>query len=332
MTRTALIIGGGGQIGRAAGAALRADGWRILSVQRHANASIDEGVTPIAFDRDAPGALAQAVAGGVDAVIDTVAFDAGHATQLLQIEADVGAFVVISSASVYADARGRSLDEAQSGGFPHFPEPIGETQPTVPAGPATYSTRKVAMEQSLLQSARRPVTILRPCAIYGAGSRQPREWFFLRRILDGRREVPLAFDGQSRFHTSASRNIAELIRISLNAPATRVLNIADPEALSVLAIGAAIAADFDYALAPIPFEGPPVSGVGGSPWCVPRPFIVDMARATALGYQPVTRYENAVGEACRSAQAMSEAGMAMPAYMEAMFDYAAEDAFLRARR
>jgi nucleoside-diphosphate-sugar epimerase len=332
MTRTALIIGGNGQIGRATAAALLAAGWRVISAQRAASPNMAQGITSIALDRDAPDALARAVAGGVDVVIDTIAYDDVHARQLLEIESDVGAFVVISSASVYADYRGRTLDEAQSGGFPHLPEPIGEDQPTVLPGPKTYSTRKVALEQTLLQTARRPVTILRPCAIHGDGSRQPREWFFVRRVLDDRREIPLAFNGQSRFHTSATVNIAELIRFVLDAPATLVLNAADPESLTALQIGEAVAAVYNHTWRFIPIEGPPVNGVGAHPWCVRHPFIVDMARAMTLGYRPVAQYQDVVGAACHSAQTMSAAGMAMPAYIEAMFDYAAEDAFLRNRK
>ena len=330
MKRTALIIGGAGQIGRAAAMALLAAGWRVISAQRSSAPSAIRGLTSIALDRDAPGALVQAVAGGVDAVIDTVAFDDSHARQLLEIEPDVGAFVIISSASVYTDLDGRSLDEAQSGGFPRLPEPIGENQPTVAPGPATYSTRKVALEQTLLQGARRPVTILRPCAVHGEGSRQPREWFFVRRILDGRRSVPLAYNGESRFHTSATVNIAELIRIVLGRPATQILNIADPRPPSVSSIGETIARLYGHEWRLVPIDGPPVGGVGANPWCVPQPFVVDMARAEALGYRPLARYEDAVEAACRSAEARAAAGLAMPAYIESMFDYAAEDAVLPA--
>ncbi|HEY5107740.1 MAG TPA: hypothetical protein VII73_13385 [Caulobacteraceae bacterium] len=64
---------------------------------------------------------------------------------------------------------------------------------------------------------------------------------------------------------------------------------------------------------------------------VPRPLIVDMSRAEALGYRPVARYQDAVGDACRWAEAAASAGATFPAYIMAMFDYAAEDAFLDAR-
>lgn len=175
------------------------------------------------------------------------------------------------------------------------------------------------------------MTVLRPCAIHGPGSRHPREWFFVKRILDGRRSVPLAWNGQSRFHTSATANIAELTAVCLAIPATRVLNAADPEALTISAIAQAIADVYGSDLAVEPFEGPPVGGVGAHPWCLPKPLIVDMTRALALGYRPVTDYCQSVAAACTSAEAASASGVAFPEYIAAMFDYPAEDAFLAAR-
>ena len=53
-----------------------------------------------------------------------------------------------------------------------------------------------------------------------------------------------------------------------------------------------------------------------------------MSRAAALGYHPVATYEQAVAGACRSAVAAAQAGVVFPSYLETMFDYAAEDAFL----
>jgi nucleoside-diphosphate-sugar epimerase len=329
MTKTALIIGGTGQIGLATAAALAIDGWRVIAASRTGGAPAVDGVESFRLDRDEPGALARAIGPGVDALIDTVAFDEGHARQLLDLQANVGALVVISSASVYRDDAGRTLDEARETGFPHFPVPIGEDQPTVAPGPATYSTRKIALEQALLRGASRPVTILRPCAIHGPGSRHPREWFFVRRIRDGRRVVPLAFSGASRFHTTATTNIAELVRVALEAPATRILNIADPEAPTVSEIGQTIAQVYGHDLEIVPFEGPPQRGVGASPWSTPRPIVVSVARAEATGYRPVTAYENAVGAACRSAEAMAAQGVAFPDYIGGMFDYQAEDDWLR---
>jgi nucleoside-diphosphate-sugar epimerase len=326
--KTALIVGGSGQIGQATARNLLEHGWRVRLAQRaaaHLPGDLAARVELVAIDREQPGAVATAVAEGVDALIDTVAYDEAHARQLLEVQADVGAFLVISSGSVCRDAGGRTLDEAAVTGFPEFPVPFTEDQLTVAPGPATYSTRKAALEQALLQSAGRPTTILRPCAIHGPGSTHPREWWFVKRILDDRRRIPLALRGESRFQTSATVNIAELIRVVLEAPATQVLNAADPDAPSVAEIGRAIGEVYGAELDLVLLDGPAREGVGATPWSVPRPLIADMSRAAALGYRPVATYRKAVGPACRSAEALAAAGVPFAPYLEKMFDYAAED-------
>ncbi|HEY1928567.1 MAG TPA: NAD-dependent epimerase/dehydratase family protein [Caulobacteraceae bacterium] len=327
MARTALIVGGSGQIGRAAARRLVDDGWRVVLAQRRP-VEAPPGCEALRLDRDESGALARAVGRGFDAVIDTVAFDESHARQLLEVEQDVGTLIVVSSASVYQDPRGRSLDEARETGFPVFPEPIREDHPTVEPGPQTYSTRKVALERTLIDGARCPVTILRPGAIHGPHSTHPREWFFVKRILDGRRRVPLAWSGRNRFHTSAAANIAALVSAVVAKPATRILHAADPEVLMAREIGAAIAQAMDAELELVPFEGPPRGGVGAHPWGVASPIVLDMSRAASLGYRPVGGYQDLVGEACRSAEVAAHAGTAFVPYLLSLFDYAAEDAWL----
>jgi nucleoside-diphosphate-sugar epimerase len=327
MPRKALIVGGSGQIGRAVAARLQSAGWAVTAAQRGPSDALP-GIETVVLDRAENGAVARAVAAGVDALIDTVAYDEGHARQLLEVQEDVGAFVVISSASVYRDEHGRTIDEAAKNGFPTYPVPIPETHATVDPGPETYSTRKIALEQALLQGARRPVTVLRPCAIHGPGSRALREWFFVRRILDGRRAVPLAWNGESRFHTAAAVNIAALVELVLGLSGARVLNIADPEAPTVTEIGETIAHLYDHDWRLVPFDGPPRGSVGSHPWGIPKPVVVDLSAAHALGYQPAAHYGEAVAAACQWAEAAAGAGMSHPSYIDRMFDYAAEDALL----
>ncbi|MGH7012394.1 MAG: NAD-dependent epimerase/dehydratase family protein, partial [Caulobacteraceae bacterium] len=226
------------------------------------------------------------------------------------------------------------IDEARHNGFPRFPVPIGEDQPTVAPGPETYSTRKAALEQALLASARIPLAILRAGAIYGAGSRHPREWFFVKRLLDGRTAVPLAFSGKSRFHVAGTANIASIALAAIEAGGIQVLNAADPDAPSVLEIGEAIARVYGSKMELLPFQGPPEGspgGVGAHPWCIPDPIVLDVSKAQALGWKPGPDYAGSIGEACRSAEALHRAGIAFAPYIDALFDYAAEDAWLAGR-
>ncbi len=303
MTSTALVLGVG-QIGRAVALNLIAHGWSVTVAHRPDSTTPPEllkaGVRVHAFDRDDDHAFAGALASGYDAAVDTVAYHEAHAQQWIAARGAVERLAVISTGSVYADAAGRTLDEADTTGFPRYPVPIGETQTRARPGPETYSTRKVAMEDALLAAFDDGLTILRPFAVHGPGSRSPREWWFLARFLAGVRTVPLPYNGESRFHTSAAANIAELARVGLKAPGVHILNSADPEALTVAEIGQAIAQALDWTVSFQPVAGPAAAPADSTPWSVPRPLVADLSAATALGYRPVTDYRRAAPETCRA--------------------------------
>ncbi|MBV8565412.1 MAG: reductase [Methylobacteriaceae bacterium] len=233
-------------------------------------------------------------------MVDAVAYGPQDARQLLTLQRSLGAIVVISSASVYSDGAGRTLDEAAETGFPRLPDPISERQSTVEPGHQTYSTRKVALERTLLERAAVPVTVLRPGAISGQGSQHAREWWFVKRVLDRRRRIPLAYRGLSRFHTASVENIAELIRTAAPLAGQQILNIADPVAPTVAEIGCLIAQHLGFAgeivlLPDINSYPPPV---GRTPWSVQFPFVLDTTAATAVGYRPRTRYAETVPAIC----------------------------------
>lgn len=339
MTRHAFIIGGTGQIGRAIAENLLRHGWRVTASHRGHRPPptdlLEQGLKIVTLDRDEPGSLQAALGPGADALIDTVAYDETHARQLLDVQNAIGALLVISSASVYRDDTGRTLDEARQNGFPEFARPIMESQATVEPGPATYSTRKVALERALLDRATRPVTVLRPCAIHGPGSQHPREWWFVKRMRDRREVIPLAFEGRNRFHTTSVRNIAELTRISLEVPGTRVLNIGDPDPPSVAEIGRFIAHALDYRGRIVGIRNSPYPPpVGASPWSGPRSFLIDGQAALAIGYKPAVTYAQAVAESCRWLSDVADQAPwpelfpVLASYPRDLFDYEAEDAFL----
>ena len=300
----ALIVGGTGQIGRATAACLIDCGWTVTLAHRGLRAPpselVERGAKAVRLDRREPGALERALGAGADLLVDAVAYDENHARQLLEVQGGLGSLIVVSSSSVYRDRCGRTLDEAAETGFPELPDPIGEDEPTVEPGPATYSTRKAALEHALLVGASIPLTILRPAAVSGIGSAHPREWWFVKRMRDRRPAIPLAYGGRSRFHTASVANIAALIRLATGLTGQRILNIADPEALPVGAIGAEIASACGYSgrLVPFPDVNAYPPPVGWTPWSVQRPFVLDMTAATALGYRPQTGYAATVGPIC----------------------------------
>jgi nucleoside-diphosphate-sugar epimerase len=320
----AVLIGGTGMIGRAAARALARGGWEVVAVSRSGtlpDGLAELGVESVVGDREDDDQLRAALGTGADVVLDTVAMTREHGEQLNGFDGLVGSLVVISTGSVYADDEGRALD-GEGGDPPVMPVPILETQRTAEPGDATYSTRKAELEQTLLHGPI-PATLVRACAIHGPGAKLPRELFFVQRAVDGRSRVALAWNGESRFHTTSVANLAELIRLAAGRPGDRVLNGGDPDPPSTLeicgAVGSALGHEFEPVLLP--------AGEFGNPWAVPTPFVVSMATAEReLGYRPVTTYPEAVEETCAWIVGELESGRDWKGtYLEATLDYAAED-------
>jgi nucleoside-diphosphate-sugar epimerase len=341
MTGTAFVIGASGQIGRRAVRALAEDGWQVTAASRGGGTDEEwpRGVRTVRVDRSDRAALAAALGDGCDVLLDCVAFDGDDARHLLSLADRIGSAVVVSSAAVYTDDRGRGFDtQEEPDGAPRYPVPIPETQSTVAPGPDTYATRKAELEQELLAAGDRlPTTLLRAGAIHGPHSPLPRELFFVRRALDGRKVRVLAYGGASRFHPVHTANIAELVRLAARNPGSRVLNAGDPVAPTVAEIGAAVDAALGHEAETVLLDGPPVGTVGDSPWAVAHPLVMDMSEAgRVLGYRAVTTYEKSLPEslgwlleALHGADWRDLFGRAVPALD--FFDYAAEDRWLADR-
>ena len=331
--KRALVLGATGQLGSAVAVELLRHGWAVDAASGSGRFLPPDlaalGARPI----DARGRSRRALVEdgpGHDAVFDPTAYVAADARDLMGAP-EIGALVTVSSVSVYADAQGRTLDEGAERGYPDFGGPLAEDRPTVAAGPETYSTRKIAMEEAL-REAPWPVTVLRPGAIHGPHARHPREWWLLKRGLDGRKRIPVAHGARSRFHTASAAGIASLARLCLEAPGHRTLNVADPDAPSVAEIAAALEGITGLRLPLAPFEGPfGPDRVGASPWSAPHPIVVDTAAARALGWDGGAPYAEAVRPLCAWMLAAARRGdwrEAFPqflAYPRDPFDYAAED-------
>lgn len=338
MAKRAFVLGGTGQIGRAVARRLAEAGWDVVAGSRGANPSPPEfgelGVRSARVDRAKTEELMEALGADTDVLVDIVPFTAADAIQLRALTGRIGSIVAVSTAGVYQDSEGRSLD-TQAEAYPQFPVPIGEGQPTVPPGDESYATRKVAMERELL-AGKVPATIVRPCAIQGMGSRSPRELYLVKRIVDGRAYVPLAYRGQTRFHTTSVEDLAELIWLAAERPGTRVLNCGDPAPPTGLEIVRAVAGSLGHEWTEILLPGAPVGTVGDTPWAGPHSLVLDMLEAEfELRYRPVVTYGRSVQSLCRwlidtlKTQDWAEAFPDAVAHMSQSFDYAAEDEFLR---
>lgn len=281
----AIIIGGTGQTGHALSRRLTDDGWRVTITSRH-HGQVPPGCEHAIADARDEATLTKLAGTNTDLIISCVAYDAGDARVLASASRAAGRVVAISTASVYCDADGRFLDEAATNGFPEYAIPLTEHSPTVTPGDATYSARKAAMEATLLREAACPVTILRPGAIHGPESTHAREWWFVKRLLDGRRTIPLAYGGQSRFQTTAADVIAEAVVRSAANELPAIANVRDADCPSVAEIGQAIMAIMGveatlYGL-PDSLTYPPAHGA--TPWSIPHPLTFTAAAASTATY------------------------------------------------
>ena len=342
----ALVVGGTGLIGRATARRLLAAGWEVdLTGRNPAHLPADiaaAGAKFVVADRDDPAQLLAALGDGADLLVDCICFTADHATGLLPLVRDASSTVMISSKGVYVDGAGHHSNSSVA---PHFDGPIRETQATVaPTGAADYMTRegyaanKVAAEQVLLDSGR-PVTVLRPSKIHGAGALQPREWIFVKRVLDCRPAVFLAHRGAGVDHPTAAANLAALIEVVATKPGQRILNSADPDAPSALEISRTIARQLDHVWDEVLLDDDGADEtLGRHPWDVPHPVVLDMNAAINLGYSPVGDYATTVVDEVNwlvsAARGGAGAGL-LPgpddAFFAPFFAYAAEDRYLSTR-
>jgi nucleoside-diphosphate-sugar epimerase len=326
VARRAFLLGGSGQTGRALIPRLQRRGWEVVVASR-GEREVPAGVEHITVDRGAEGALEAAVGDGADVLVDFAAFEPEHAQQLLALRDRVGSLVVLSSAAVYLPE-----DEAD---FARLPVPIAERTETVTPGPGRYATKKRAIELALLEQDALPSTLIRAGAIHGPWSTWTREWYFVKRVVDGRRAIVLAYRGASRFHPISVHNLAELIWLAAERPGRRVLNAGDPEPPTVVEIARAIATNLEHDWAEILIDEP-VGNVGETVWSTPHPVVLDMTDAEfELGYRPVTTYEQALPETVAwliEATRGSDWREVLPTtarIMEGSFDYAAEDDYIR---
>jgi nucleoside-diphosphate-sugar epimerase len=354
----AVIIGGTGAIGRAAARRLLAAGWSVeLTGRDPARMPRDiaaAGGRFIAADTRDAGRLRAAFGDGADLLVDCVCFTAQDAAGLLPLARDTASTVLISSKAVYVDAAGHHSNSTVK---PDFGGPVREDQPTVAPGYGDYRSAegypagKVAAEQVLLDSGA-PVTVLRPSKIHGPGSRQPREWMFVKRVLDRRPALFLAHRGAGVDHPTAAANIAALIELAAARPGRRILNAADPDAPSALEISRVIARhlghtwdevllDAQQAAPGQPALGQPALGqpaLGRHPWDRRHPFVLDMTAAARLGYTPAGDYAATVTAAVdwlvAAAQGGEDADLVPGSgdeYFAPLLDYRGEDNWLAAR-
>jgi nucleoside-diphosphate-sugar epimerase len=341
----AVVLGGTGLVGRAVALRLARGGWRVDVTGRNVlnmpNELVAADVSFVRADSRDASEVAAAFGAGADLLVDCVCYTADDARRLLPFARNAASTVMFSSKAVYVDG---ASNHSNSEVPPHFPGPIRETQPTVAPNDADYNSRegyganKVAAEQVLLDSGV-PVSVLRPSKIHGRGATRPREWVFVKRVLDARPAVFLANRGAGVDHTTATTNIAALVEVLATKPGARVLNIADPDAPTGLEIARTTARLLDYEWQEVLLDGDAVGNVGLYPWNARHPIVLEMSAALALGYSPVGDYADTVTDEVEWLVTAATGGpdaARLPRdgdpFFAPFFAYAAEDRLLEARR
>jgi nucleoside-diphosphate-sugar epimerase len=337
----ALVLGGTGAIGWATARRLLAAGWEVRVTGRDPShvpsGLVEAGGEFVVADRDDAGSLGTVIGSGAELLVDCACYTSDQAAELLPALSGVSSAVMVSSKAVYVDTAGR---HSNSEGPPVFGSPIREDQPTVRPNGAPYDSRegyganKVAAEEVLLDSGC-PVTVLRPSLVHGAWSRRPREWVFVKRVLDRRPVVFLGRRGAGADHPSAALNVAALIDVVARQPGRRILNIADPDCPNGLEIARTVAAHLNYHWDEVLLDDSEKSGLGAHPWDRVPPVVLDTSAATALGYQPEGDYAATVTDELDWLAACAREGQldhTLPApedpYFKSMLDYALEDRYL----
>ncbi|MBF6169955.1 NAD-dependent epimerase/dehydratase family protein [Nocardia blacklockiae] len=339
----AVVLGGTGVVGAAVVRRLLRGGWEVGVVGRDSGRLAGDvaalGGRFMGADRHDPVQLAGVCGGGVDLLVDCLCFTAEHARQLVPFARESTSTVMISSKAVYVDEDGRHVNSDVA---PRFSRPIRETDATVAPGDGEFRTRagygpnKVAAEQVLLDSGA-PVTVLRASKVHGVDARRPREWYFVKRVLDRRPVVLLAGRGLGADHPSAAVNLAALVETVAGRPGRRVLNSADPDVPTGREIAAGVAERLGHRWEEILLDESADPALGRHPWDSRPPIVLDTTAATDLGYRPVGDHAATVAETVdrlASAAVAGADGWELPSGYQALptgsFDYPAEDAYLAA--
>ena len=219
-----LVIGGTGNIGREVVKALPRHGHEVIVLSRGSQATSD-GIEHVVVDRQDRTAFAAALRDvSPEVIIDLAVFEPADAEALVAACGDgVRQLIYASTVNVYGPPVPLFCDE-------HAPL----------TGTTTYGSKKAVIDRFLLDQhagAGLPVTVVRPCYVYGPGMTLRRQVHDERRWVDRlRRGLPMlsAGDGDRYFHFLASPDAAEFFALCVGRESLvgEAVNLVHPEPLS----------------------------------------------------------------------------------------------------
>jgi nucleoside-diphosphate-sugar epimerase len=215
-----------------------------------------------------------------------------------------------------------------------YPVPLREDDPPIreigQADGDGLTARVLENERAVLDAAGRGAfraTVLRYTMVYGPYSYIPFEWFFVRRVLDGRRRVALEADGLMLPQRGYAENLAAAVVLALDHPQAsgRVFNVGDEQVLSVRAIAETIAGalDHEFEFVSVPLTASPCA----NPFALRQNTMFDLGAIKGLGYADAVRVVEGTRRAARwLAEHPVGRGSSEEASLGARaFDYQAED-------
>lgn len=297
-------------------------------------ALFEAGASFVSSDRRIASELNEVLGGGANLVVDAACYTEADARLVLPLLKGVDSAVMLSSKAVYVDELGNHVNSVVP---PVFSEPIMESNATMQPGNLDYQSRegygsnKVAAEHALLDSGL-PITVVRASKVHGAGAGNPREWMFLKRVLDRRSAVFLKDLGLGGDHTTAAVNTAALVETVARLPGCRILNSADPDAPTGREIAAIVAGYMNHSWEEILLRPQEYPDLGAHPWNFTPPIVLDTTASLDLGYRPVGTYGETIGAQIdwllESSSNRPDVG---DKYFGFFTDYGPEDAYLGAR-
>jgi nucleoside-diphosphate-sugar epimerase len=329
-----LVIGGTRFFGRAIVGELLRRGHAVTIHHRGQHeVEFSRPVTHLHGDRrDYPRFQADLARLSPEAVVDVIPMNADDTRALVEaLRGRIRWSVHISSGDVYAPAQLVPVSEDA---------PVGSAEAVeLPLYGTVVPYSKVAVEAAIREAQEAggfPATILRLPAVYGPADPLAREWFFVKRALDGRSHIALPDGGLGLFHRGYVDDVARAVVLALESPEAvgQTYNVGHERVLTVRGIAELVAQvmDHEWEIVSVPADRLAPT----NPYAAPYHLVYDLSRIRVeLGYRESVSLEEAmrrtVAWLVANPPTLETWGLAR--YLsEDAFDYDAEDAAIAATR
>jgi len=327
----ALVIGGTGPTGHFIVNGLRDRGFAVTILHRgtHERDEIPEDVEHLHTDPFDPDALAAAL---TDRTFELCVATYGRLRRIAEVmKGRTERFVSIGGVPAYRGYHHAELFEPAG-----LPVPTREDAALVAHEADDEKGWRIVRTEEAVFDAHPNACHFRYPIVYGPYQLVPREWSFVRRVLDGRRHVIVAEDGLTLHHYGYAENLAHALLLAVDRPDAaqgQIFNCGDEEVLTLRQVIEIVADALDHTweIVSMPWDvAVPARPFVGQPWTTHRVFDLTKLR-TRLGYRDVVPAREAVARTARWLVANPpEPGGMEETVLQDPFDYDAEDQLIAA--